>query len=106
MLSSGSMVETWVEILEDVAMNVKNSFSVLAAAMCMVVVTTTAVGAEAPAGKFEVVDHWKIPGDGGREFLLADTSPHVLYVTHGAPAEIIHTKTGDGVAALTCFQST
>jgi len=100
------MVETWVEILEDVAMNVKNSFSVLAAAMCMVVVTTTAVAAEAPAGKFEVVDHWKIGGDGGWDYLLADPSAHVVYVTHGPRVEIIDTKTGKSVGALTGFKST
>jgi YVTN family beta-propeller protein len=87
-------------------MNMKNSLSVLAAGMCLAVATTKAVSAEPPAGKFDVVDHWKIGGDGGWDYLLADPSAHVLYVTHGPRVEIIDTKTGKPVGALTGFKST
>src|SRR5260370_39843760 len=106
MLSSGSMVETWIEILGDAVMNVKTSFSALAAATCLAVLATTALSAEPPAGKFEVVDHWKIGGDGGWDYLLADPSAHVVYVTHGPRVEIIDTKTGKSAGALTGFKST
>ena len=87
-------------------MDVKNSLSVLAAAMCLAVVTTTAVSAEPPAGTFEVVDHWKIGGEGGWDYLLADPSAHVLYVTHGPRVEIIDTKTGKTAGSLTGFKGT
>src|SRR5215471_10482079 len=100
------MVETVVVILEDVAMNVKHSFSALAAAMCVTVLTATAVPAGAQTGKFEVVDHWKIGGEGGWDYLLADPSAHVLYVTHGPRVEVIDTTTGKSVGALTGFKST
>src|SRR5260370_36376793 len=105
MLSSGSMVETETEILEDVTMNLKNSFAVLAAGTCLAVLTTTAVAAP-PAGMFEVVNHWKIGGDGGWDYLLADPSAHVGYVTHAPRVEIIDTKTGKSAGALTGFKST
>jgi YVTN family beta-propeller protein len=87
-------------------MNVKRSISVLAAAACMAVLTTAVVPAEAQSGKFEVVDHWKIGGEGGWDYLLADPSAHVVYVTHGPRVEIIDIKTGKSVGALTGFKST
>ena len=99
-------METGVEILEDVAMNLKNSFSVLTAAMCLAALTTVAVPAQTTAGMFEVVDHWKIGGEGGWDYLLADPSSHVVYVTHGPRVEIVDTRTGKSVGALTGFKST
>lgn len=87
-------------------MNLKSSLSMWAAAMCAAVLTATAVPAVAQSGMFAVVDHWKIGGDGGWDYLLADPSAHVLYVTHGPRVEIIDTKTGKSVGALTGFKST
>ncbi len=87
-------------------MNLKRSFSMLAAAIGATVLTTTAVPAVAQSGMFAVVDHWKIGGDGGWDYLLADPSEHVVYVTHGPRVEIIDTKTGKSVGALTGFKST
>jgi len=87
-------------------MSLRNSHSALAAALCLVVLAAKAVSAEPPAGKFEIVDHWKIGGEGGWDYLLADPSAHVLYVTHGPRVEIIDTRTGKSAGALTGFKST
>src|SRR5260370_42542919 len=95
-----------VKSLEDMVMHLKNSFSALMAAMFLAVLTTKTVTAEPPAGKFEIVDHWKIGGDAGWDYLLADPAEHVVYVTHGPRAEIIETKTGKSAGGLTGFQST
>ncbi len=97
-------METGVEILEDVAMNLKNSFSVLTAAMCLAALTTVAVPAQTTAGMFEVVDHWKIGGEGGWDYLLADPSSHVVYVTHGPRVEIVDTRTGKSVGRFDGLQ--
>ena len=32
---------------------------------------------------YRVVDHWKIGGVGGWDYLLADPAAHLLYLTHG-----------------------
>jgi YVTN family beta-propeller protein len=87
-------------------MNLKQSFPVLVAAACLTVLTTAMASAQAAPGKFEVVDHWKIGGEGAWDYLLADPSAHVVYVTHGPRVEIIDTKTGKTVGALTGFKST
>src|SRR5580658_9176495 len=100
------MLETWGGNSGGCAMNVKSSLSVLAATACMAVLATAAVPAPAQSGKFEVVDHWKIGGEGGWDYLLADPSAHVVYVTHGPRVEIIDTQTGKSVGALTGFKST
>lgn len=87
-------------------MNLKSSFPVLAAALCVAVLTPAGAPAQTPAGMFEVVDHWKIGGEGGWDYLLADPSVHVVYVTHGPRVEVIDTNTGKSVGALTGFKST
>jgi YVTN family beta-propeller protein len=63
----------------------------------------TALCAQEP---FKVVDHWKIGGTGGWDYLLADPGAHLLYVTHGARVEVLDTKTGKTVGAITGLKGT
>jgi YVTN family beta-propeller protein len=100
------MVETEREILEDVAMTFRNSLFMLTAMACLTVSAATTVHAQPPAGAFQVVDHWTIGGEGGWDYLLADPSAHVVYVTHGPRVEVIDTRTGKSMGALTGFKST
>ena len=61
-----------------------------------------AVPAQPSAQKpYHVIDHWKIGGEGGWDYLLADPSAHRLYVTHGARVEVLDTTTGKSVGAIT-----
>ena len=55
---------------------------------------------------YKVLDHWKIGGTGGWDYLLADPSAHLLYVTHGPRVEVIDTDTGKPVAAITGLKGT
>ncbi|MEO6803102.1 MAG: YncE family protein, partial [Granulicella sp.] len=48
--------------------------------------------ARAQAGSFRVIDKWTIGGEGGWDYLLADPTAHLLYVTHGTRVEVIDTK--------------
>lgn len=57
-------------------------------------------------GPYKVIDHWKLGGDGGWDYLLADSSAHRLYVTHGPRVEVIDTLTGKPVGAITGLHST
>jgi len=61
------------------------------------------VGAQQP---YKVIDHWKIGGDGGWDYLLADPSAHRLYVTHGTRVEVLDTATGKAVGAITGLHGT
>jgi DNA-binding beta-propeller fold protein YncE len=55
---------------------------------------------------YQVLDHWKIGGTGGWDYLLADPGAHLLYVTHGPRVEVIDTKTGKAVGAITGMKGT
>jgi len=53
------------------------------------------------AQNYHVSDHWKIGGEGGWDYLLSDDAAHRLYVTHGARVEVLDTKTGQSIGAIT-----
>ncbi len=55
---------------------------------------------------YKVVDHWKIGGTGGWDYLTADPSAHMLYVTHGPRVEVLDTATGKTVGAITGLKGT
>ena len=55
---------------------------------------------------YRVIDHWKVGGTGGWDYLLADPDAHLLYVTHGPRVEVIDTRTGKPVAAIAGLKGT
>ena len=54
----------------------------------------------AAQGPYHVVDHWKIGGTGGWDYLLADPDAHRLYITHGPTVEVLDTGTGKFVGSI------
>ena len=55
---------------------------------------------------YQILDHWKVGGTGGWDYLLADPTTPLLYVTHGPRVEVIDTRTGKVVAAITGMKGT
>lgn len=55
---------------------------------------------------YHVIDHWKIGGEGGWDYMRVDSSAHRLYVTHGPRVEVLDTKTGKSVGAITGLKGT
>lgn len=55
---------------------------------------------------YHVTEHWKIGGEGGWDYLLNDPSAGRLYVTHGPRVEVLETRTGKPVGAITGLKST
>ncbi len=64
------------------------------------------LGSIAAHAQFKVQDKWKIGGEGGWDYLLADPSAHLLYVTHGPRVEIVDTQSGKAVGAITDLKGT
>ncbi|WP_263381477.1 YncE family protein [Granulicella arctica] len=60
----------------------------------------------AQAQTYSVIDKWTLGGEGGWDYLLADPSSHLLYVTHGTRVEVVDTKTGKPVGAITGLKGT
>lgn len=64
---------------------------------------TACVAAQSP---YRVLDHWKIGGTGGWDYLLADPVAHRLYLTHNNRVEAVDTSTGKVVGAITGLKGT
>jgi YVTN family beta-propeller protein len=50
---------------------------------------------------FSVLGQWKIGGEGGWDYLVADSSAHRLYITHGGRVEVLDSATGKPIGAIT-----
>ena len=74
-----------------------------AALICGMIAAPTLAAAQAP---YKIVDHWKIGGEGGWDYLLADPGAHRLYVTHGTRVEVLDTTTGKSVGAIAGLKGT
>src|SRR5664279_1291357 len=55
---------------------------------------------------YHIIDHWKLGGDGGWDYLLADASAHRLYVTHGPRVEVLDSQTGSLFGSITGLHGT
>lgn len=72
----------------------------LAAACCLVAMSSAA------QAQYKVVDHWKIGGTGGWDYMLVDEPAHRLYIAHNARVEVVDTATGKLIGAVTGLKST
>jgi YVTN family beta-propeller protein len=75
---------------------------------CQVAATAAflSLAAAAIAQDYHVVDHWKVGGQGGWDYLLSDDAAHRLYITHNSRVEVVDTTTGKLVGAVTGLKST
>jgi len=55
---------------------------------------------------FSMVGKWKIGGEGGWDYLVADSSAHRLYITHGGRVEVLDSATGKAIGAITGLKGT
>ncbi len=57
-------------------------------------------------GPYSLKDKWKVGGEGGWDYLLADPSTHRLYVTHGPRVDVLDTSTGKVIGNITGLKGT
>jgi YVTN family beta-propeller protein len=77
----------------------------------MIATTAFALVAASPAEStaqqpYRILDHWKLGGEGGWDYLIADSSAHRLYVTHGPRVEVIDSQNGKPIGAITGLHGT
>lgn len=70
-----------------------------------VITASLAHGAMAQ-GPYRVLDHWKIGGTGGWDYLTADPAAHRLYLTHGPRVEVVDDRNGKLIGAITGLKGT
>ena len=80
----------------------------LIAAIIAVAAAPTLVPAQQPAAPataapqqpYHIVDHWKIGGDGGWDYPVADPGAHRLYIAHGTEVDVVDTSTGKLIGTI------
>ena len=55
---------------------------------------------------YSVEDKWKVGGEGGWDYLVADPGAHRLYITHGGRVEVLDAATGKSIGALSGLKGT
>lgn len=55
---------------------------------------------------YHIIDHWKLGGEGGWDYLLAEPGAHRLYITHGPRVEVIDSQSGKPIGAITGLHGT
>jgi YVTN family beta-propeller protein len=78
--------------------------TVAAAAIALSAASTASISAQQQP--YHIVDHWKLGGEGGWDYLLADPGAHRLYITHGPRVEVLDAQTGKPVGAITGLHGT
>jgi DNA-binding beta-propeller fold protein YncE len=68
--------------------------------------TVLLFAAIAAAQNYQIVDHWKIGGQGGWDYLVSDDSAHRLYITHNSRVEVVDSSSGKLLGAVTGLKST
>ncbi|MGP8225080.1 MAG: YncE family protein [Terracidiphilus sp.] len=74
-----------------------------AALLCGLLAAVCPVSAQQP---YKVIDRWKIGGDGFWDDLTADGQAHRLYLTHGMRVDVVDTRTGKLIGAVTGLHGT
>jgi YVTN family beta-propeller protein len=64
------------------------------------------LAAASVAQNYHVVEHWKIGGQGGWDYLLSDDGAHRLYIAHNSRVEVVDDTTGKPLGAITGLKST
>ncbi len=55
----------------------------------------------APQQPYQILDRWQVGGTGGWDYLVADSPAHLLYITHRSQVEVVDSKDGKVVGAVT-----
>ena len=61
---------------------------------------TPAPASAVPQQPYHIVDHWKIGGDGGWDYPVADPGAHRLYIAHGTEVDVVDTNTGKSIGTI------
>lgn len=72
-------------------------------AACLALFSLTTAAA---AQTYHVADRWVIGGQGGWDYLLSDDAAHRLYVTHNSRVEVLDSRSGKSIGAVTGLKST
>jgi DNA-binding beta-propeller fold protein YncE len=74
--------------------------------LALPVLAATLVSAAHAQEPYRILTEWKIGGDGGWDYLLADPPAHRLYITRGPQVLVVDTQSGKQIGAITGLHGT
>lgn len=63
-------------------------------------VTTISIAAGASASNMEVLQHWKLGGDGGWDYLTMDSAKHRLFISRATRVDVVSIETGKLIGSI------
>jgi YVTN family beta-propeller protein len=89
------------------SMSSPHTFRLLAFAAATLMFSFVADPALLSAQKpYKILDKWKIGGDGGWDYLLADPQVHRVYITRGPQVVVVDTQSGQQIGTITGMHGT
>ena len=79
------------------------SLSVLGLLSALTIAVTLPAVAQKP---YSIQDQWKVGGEGGWDYLVADSAAHRLYITHNSRVEVLDSASGKSIGAITGLKGT
>jgi YVTN family beta-propeller protein len=73
------------------------------ALLCGLLAAVHPIAAQQP---YKIIDRWKLGGEGGWDYLLADPPAHRLYLTRGNHVDVVDTQTGKLVGSIAGLHGT
>jgi YVTN family beta-propeller protein len=91
-----------------VPMTLKLSMNVVRNSLLLAGVTLSLVCAQSAQAQktYKMEGKWAVGGEGGWDYLTADSAAHRLYVTHGPRVEVLDLTTGKSIGAITGLKGT
>jgi YVTN family beta-propeller protein len=74
-----------------------------AALLCGLLAAIRPIAAQQP---YKILDRWKLGGDGGWDYLLADPPAHRLYLAHGNHVDVVDTQSGKPAGSIANLHGT
>ncbi len=99
----------FTEFHREPSMPIQRSLRLLARSFAAVALLCGLFAATRPlAGQqpYKVIDHWKLGGEGGWDYLIVDPSAPRLYLTRGNHVDVVDTQTGKLIGSIANLHGT
>ncbi|MGB6742066.1 MAG: YncE family protein [Terracidiphilus sp.] len=84
-------------------MQIRSSLHIAARTVAAFTLLSAALAAQQP---YHIIDHWKIGGEGGWDYMTCDGPAHRLYLAHGPRVDVVDTTSGKLIGSITGLYGT
>jgi DNA-binding beta-propeller fold protein YncE len=85
---------------ESFMLSTRAAFGLIKLSICLALVTAPIAAGAADSGKLEVLQRWKLGGEGGWDYLLADPAKERVFISRGTRVDVISSESGKLVGSI------